>query len=205
MDSINDLPPCRLAISNYPVRCHTHRNSRRSVFPFSSSESVHGLRNETATSMADPASSASENAISTYPTPGSTTPPSTMWCEKSASVEETSVPAAVCAPLSGHALSRRASGAVASWPRRGHSVASRVRRRRPRYSEAKSLALSSENMASLSAAPNAPCAMVPLKPNELRRDSTPRAARASASTGIWNGLEDTSDDRWMFSLEARFI
>ena len=129
------------------MRCHTHRNSRRSVFPFSSSESVHGLRNETATSMADPASSASENAISTYPTPGSTTPPSTMWCEKSASVEETSVPAAVCAPLSGHALSRRASGAVASWPRRGHSVASRVRRRRPRYSEAKSLALSSENMA----------------------------------------------------------
>ena len=47
--------------------------------------------------------------------------------------------------------------------------------------------------------------MVPLKPNELRRDSTlplPRTARGSTSTGIRNDLDDTSDDRCAFSLEA---
>ena len=52
---------------------------------------------------------------------------------------------------------------------------------------------------------NAPCAMVPLKPNELRLDvhrsrlSTPRhgAARTVASTGMRNDdcVDDTIDDR----------
>ena len=56
------------------------------------------------------------------------------------------------------------------------------------------------------AALNAPCAMVPLKPNELRRDSTPpRAARSSASTGIWNAPKDTSDDKCAFSLKAWLV
>ena len=55
--------------------------------------------------------------------------------------------------------------------------------------------------------------MVPLKPNELRRDvqrarlSTPRrgAARAAASAGTRNDdhLDDTIDDRWAFNLRAR--
>ena len=52
----------------------------------------------------------------------------------------------------------------------------------------------------------APCAMVPLKPNELRRDSPPpRAARGSTSTGIWNAPKDTSDDRCAFSLKAWLV
>ena len=56
------------------------------------------------------------------------------------------------------------------------------------------------------AAPKAPWAMVPLKPNELRRDSPPpRAARGSTSTGIWNAPKDTSDDRCAFSLKAWLV
>ena len=58
----------------------------------------------------------------------------------------------------------------------------------------------------------APCAMVPLKPNELRRDvhrawllleTSP--VRATASTGIRNDdrVDDTIDDRWAFNLRAR--
>ena len=53
---------------------------------------------------------------------------------------------------------------------------------------------------------NAPCAMVPLKPNELRRDvdktGPPRLAstRAAASTGVWKD-DDMIDDRWAFSLK----
>ena len=58
-------------------------------------------------------------------------------------------------------------------------------------------------------AANAPCAIVPLKPNELSREicydpsSVLYMARGSISTGIWNGLEDTIDDRCTFSLEKR--
>ena len=51
---------------------------------------------------------------------------------------------------------------------------------------------------------NAPCAMVPLKPNELSRDVRyVYVARGSTSTGIWNGLDATIDDRCTFSLEER--
>lgn len=56
----------------------------------------------------------------------------------------------------------------------------------------------------------AACAMVPLKPNELRRDvrcpglpTTPDCSQsATASVGIRNDdrLEDTIDDKWAFNL-----
>ena len=53
-------------------------------------------------------------------------------------------------------------------------------------------------------APKRPCAMVPLKPNELRRDSPPPlVARGGTSTGIRNGLDDTTDDKWAFNLRDR--
>ena len=49
--------------------------------------------------------------------------------------------------------------------------------------------------------PNAPCAIVPLNPNELSRHHDVRAApRGSAATGIRNGLDDAIDDRCAFSL-----
>ena len=58
----------------------------------------------------------------------------------------------------------------------------------------------------------AACAMVPLKPNELRRDvrcpgllTTPDCPQCgTASVGIRNyeRLEDTIDDRWAFNLRA---
>ena len=49
--------------------------------------------------------------------------------------------------------------------------------------------------------PNAPCAIVPLKPNELsRHDDTHSEKCGSASTGIRNGLDDAIDDRCAFSL-----
>ena len=58
-------------------------------------------------------------------------------------------------------------------------------------------------------AANAPCAIVPLKPNELSREicydpsSVLYMARGSIYTGIWNGFEDTIDDRCTFSLKKR--
>ena len=56
---------------------------------------------------------------------------------------------------------------------------------------------------SLISVENAPWAMVPLNPNELRRElllSTEVAAREITSTGIWNGFDDTIDDKCAFSL-----
>ena len=47
---------------------------------------------------------------------------------------------------------------------------------------------------------NAPCAMVPLNPNELRREPLDAVVRETTSTGIWNGFDDTIDDRCAFSL-----
>ena len=49
-------------------------------------------------------------------------------------------------------------------------------------------------------APNAPCAMVPLNPNELNREPLDTVVRGATSTGIWNGFDDTIDDRCAFSL-----
>ena len=49
-------------------------------------------------------------------------------------------------------------------------------------------------------ASNAPCAMVPLNPNELRRVPPDAVVRGTTSTGIWNGFDDTIDDRCAFSL-----
>ena len=49
-------------------------------------------------------------------------------------------------------------------------------------------------------ASNAPCAMVPLNPNELSRESLDAVVREITSTGIWNGFDDTIDDRCAFSL-----
>ena len=49
-------------------------------------------------------------------------------------------------------------------------------------------------------ASNAPWAMVPLNPNELRRELLEAVVREATSTGIWNGFDDTIDDRCAFSL-----
>ena len=42
--------------------------------------------------------------------------------------------------------------------------------------------------------------MVPLNPNELRREPLDASVRGTTSTGIWNGFDDTIDDRCAFSL-----
>ena len=42
--------------------------------------------------------------------------------------------------------------------------------------------------------------MVPLNPNELSREPLDAAVRRTTSTGIWNGFDDTIDDRCAFSL-----
>ena len=47
---------------------------------------------------------------------------------------------------------------------------------------------------------NAPWAMVPLNPNELSRELFDAVVRGTTSTGIWNGFDDTIDDRCAFSL-----
>ena len=49
-------------------------------------------------------------------------------------------------------------------------------------------------------ASNAPCAIVPLNPNELKREPLDAVVREITSTGIWNGFDDTIDDRCAFSL-----
>ena len=49
-------------------------------------------------------------------------------------------------------------------------------------------------------APNAPWAMVPLNPNELSREPLGAVVRGTTSAGIWNGFDDTIDDRCAFSL-----
>jgi hypothetical protein len=49
-------------------------------------------------------------------------------------------------------------------------------------------------------ASKAPWAMVPLNPNELSRELFDAVVRGSTSAGIWNGLDDTIDDRCAFSL-----
>ena len=49
-------------------------------------------------------------------------------------------------------------------------------------------------------ASNAPWAMVPLNPNELSREPLEAIVRGATSTGIWNGFDDTIDDRCAFSL-----
>ena len=49
-------------------------------------------------------------------------------------------------------------------------------------------------------ASNAPWAMVPLNPNELSREPLDTVRRGATSTGIWNGLDDTIDDKCAFSL-----
>ena len=55
-------------------------------------------------------------------------------------------------------------------------------------------------VAALVEAWNAPCAMVPLNPNELNREPPIAVVRGTTSTGIWNGFDDTIDDRCAFSL-----
>ena len=42
--------------------------------------------------------------------------------------------------------------------------------------------------------------MVPLNPNELSREPLEAVVRETTSTGIWNGFDDTIDDRCAFSL-----
>ena len=55
------------------------------------------------------------------------------------------------------------------------------------------------NVSSLCAL-NAPWAIVPLNPNELSREPLDTVVRGATSTGIWNGFDDTIDDRCAFSL-----
>ena len=54
-------------------------------------------------------------------------------------------------------------------------------------------------------ASNAAWAMVPLNPNELRREPLDTVVRGATSTGIWNGFDDTIDDRCAFSLRKNVI
>ena len=54
-------------------------------------------------------------------------------------------------------------------------------------------------------ASNAPWAMVPLNPNELSREPLEAVVRKVTSTGIWNGFDDTIDDRCAFSLRKNVI
>ena len=49
---------------------------------------------------------------------------------------------------------------------------------------------------------NTPCAMVPLNPNELSREPLNAVVRGTTSTGIWNGFDNTIDDRCAFSLRT---
>ena len=44
--------------------------------------------------------------------------------------------------------------------------------------------------------------MVPLNPNELSREPLNAVVRGTTSTGIWNGFDDTIDDRCAFSLRT---
>ena len=52
---------------------------------------------------------------------------------------------------------------------------------------------------------NAPWAMVPLNPNELSRAPLEAVVRGVTSTGIWNGLDATIDERCTFSLKEEEI
>ena len=54
-------------------------------------------------------------------------------------------------------------------------------------------------------ATNAPWAMVPLNPNELKRELLDAIIRGATSTGIWNGYDDTIDDRCTFSLRRKIL
>ena len=47
--------------------------------------------------------------------------------------------------------------------------------------------------------------MVPLNPNELNREPPNAVVRGTTSTGIWNGFDDTIDDRCAFSLRKNMI
>ena len=47
--------------------------------------------------------------------------------------------------------------------------------------------------------------MVPLNPNELSREPLKAVVRAITSTGIWNGFDDTIDDRCAFSLNKEYM
>ena len=47
--------------------------------------------------------------------------------------------------------------------------------------------------------------MVPLNPNELSREPLEAVVRETTSTGIWNGFDDTIDDRCAFSLRKNAI
>ena len=47
--------------------------------------------------------------------------------------------------------------------------------------------------------------MVPLKPNELKRDGELRLApRGSTLEGIWNSVHSTIEDKCVFSLNIKF-
>ena len=45
--------------------------------------------------------------------------------------------------------------------------------------------------------------MGPLNPNELSREPPDAVVRGTTSTGIWNGFDDTIDDRWTFNLAEK--
>ena len=47
--------------------------------------------------------------------------------------------------------------------------------------------------------------MVPLNPNELSREPLKDVLRGITSTGIWNGFDDTIDDRCAFSLHNKNV
>ena len=72
------------------------------------------------------------------------------------------------------------------------------------------LRLASAKLSVRACTEKAPWAMVPLKPNELRRDALccvsacQGTTRAAVSAGMRNDdrRDDTTDDRWAFNLRA---
>jgi hypothetical protein len=158
--------------------------------------STHGLMKVTALRTVQRVAA---NIISRYPTPGSKIPPPTTCSEKSASAEGESIPADTI-DSSGRESIRCIGMSKTKVNRNCAPAATTLRRPRYRDLDTPDVSKTAELLAA-----NAPCAMVPLKPNELSREicyngSVLCMARGNTSTGIWNGFEDTIDDRCTFSL-----
>jgi len=194
----NVFMPLQLAISNASLPRLVQRSMHFSGAPGRGTGRTHGLMNVTALRTVRRVAA---NIISRYPTPGSKIPPPTTWSEKSASAEGERIPADTI-DSSGRETVRCMGTSETKVNRNCAPVATTLRRLR--YGDVDTPVVI-DTPALLAA--NAPCAMVPLKPNELRRDicydllSSP--ARGRTSTGIWNGFDDTIDDRCTFSLKGR--
>ena len=151
--------PLQLAISNVPSPRCVHRNTHFSFVPGRGSQQ--GRMNATSLN-AEYRPRLAMNIVSKYPTPGCRIRSPTTWSAKSASAEGVSIPVEISSesePTCSLGLSARKV--------KRHLRSLGARRGRPRYRDldVPVLADTTELLAA-----NAPCAMVPLKPNELSRD-----------------------------------